>query len=385
MRGLLLAGAIVLAMAGTCRASGYQEFNFGIAALNRDDAAETVKRLTSALATPDLAPSFKAVAYLDRGKAYLTSGNTDAAIADFSAALNVRPNYIDAYIERAVAYRTKRQYDLAIADLTGAIRLRPRHPRAYLQRMSIYAALQRYDDELADCNALLGYWPGDPTLFVRRGLVYRGMGKYALAIAESSGAIAIDPEFAYAYTSRGRARELGDDLDDAMDDFDKAISLDHDDADAQMDKGFIEWHAARFDKAETAFRRVVELAPASVWGYLGDEMVHARLGDKPRRDFDDKAGSLDLAAWPGPMVALFLGKLTPDQLIQAAAHGEGRDPLDQNCQARLFLAEWYSGRKDSISARKSLQQAATTCPLDMVELSIAKSELARMPAPDGGS
>ncbi|MGD0190207.1 MAG: tetratricopeptide repeat protein [Rhizomicrobium sp.] len=385
MRGLLLGGAIVLSMAGSCWASGYQEFIFGVAARNRDDAGEAIKRLTSALAAPDLSPSFKAVAYFDRGDAYLASGNADAAITDFSAALNAKPDYIYAYTERAVAYRAERKYDLAIADLGAAIRLRPRHPEAYLQRMSIYAQLQRYDDELADCNALLGYWPGDPDFFVQRGLIYRSMGKYALAIAESSGAIAIDPAFTYAYSSRGRARQLDNDLDGAIDDFDKAISLDRDDADAQMDKGFAEWQAGRFDKAEKAFRRAVDLSPTSVWGYLSEDMARIRMGDRVSHDFEDKAGSLDLANWPGPLAALFLGKLTPDQLVQVAAQGEGRDPRDQACQAQLFLGEWYNARGDSIPARKSLQQAAMSCPSDMVELSIARSELARMPAAEGGS
>ena len=60
-----------------------------------------------------------------RGIAYRDQGNLDQAIADFTAALGINPNYTPAYHERGVAYRMKGDRELAIADFREAIRLDP--------------------------------------------------------------------------------------------------------------------------------------------------------------------------------------------------------------------------------------------------------------------
>ena len=64
--------------------------------------------------------------YNQRGLLYLSfgSGNPDAAIADFTAALGLDPKDANAYSNRAKAYRAKGDRDRAIADETESRRLR---------------------------------------------------------------------------------------------------------------------------------------------------------------------------------------------------------------------------------------------------------------------
>jgi tetratricopeptide (TPR) repeat protein len=385
MRGLLLAGVFALAMTGDCRASSFQDFNFGVAARNRDDADATIKYLTSALQGRDLLPALKPAAYLGRGEAYLASANYDAAIADFSSALQAKPGYIEAYLNRASAYRHKKQYDLALADLASIVRLRPRYPDSYYRSIAIYEDLGRFDDELAESNAVLAQWPRDPALFVLRSDVYAFGGKYALAIADASGALALDPKYAGALSARGQARQLSDDTDGALDDFSDAIDLESNNPELQLDKGFAEWQAARFDKAIGLFRRLLELSPTSRWGMLGLEISRRRAGQRTRGELEKQTQSLDLTEWPGPIIGLFLGKLTPDQVRAAAADGDGRMVLYQQCQADFFLGEWSHLQGDAPSSRAAFEHTANSCAPDMVERAIARAELKNMPAADGKS
>ena len=64
--------------------------------------------------------------YLHRGDAYFEKEEYDKAIAEFSRAIELDPNYAEAYYKRGVAYLRKDKYDEAIADLTKAIELDPR-------------------------------------------------------------------------------------------------------------------------------------------------------------------------------------------------------------------------------------------------------------------
>ena len=56
-------------------------------------------------------------AYADRGSAYTDQGNYDRAIADFTQALTLNPNYALAYYHRAVAEFLQKDYTKAWADV----------------------------------------------------------------------------------------------------------------------------------------------------------------------------------------------------------------------------------------------------------------------------
>ncbi len=61
-----------------------------------------------------------AEAYSNRGIAYLSKGQYDQAISDFTKALEINPRYTDAYYNRGVSYFDKGQYDKAWEDVYKA-------------------------------------------------------------------------------------------------------------------------------------------------------------------------------------------------------------------------------------------------------------------------
>ncbi len=77
-----------------------------------------------------LDPNF-AMAYYDRGCARETMGDVDGAIADYSKAIELNPNLAVAYYDRSGAKRAKGDIDGATADRNRAIELEP--PLANLQ------------------------------------------------------------------------------------------------------------------------------------------------------------------------------------------------------------------------------------------------------------
>jgi len=76
-----------------------------------------------AAADPDAAAPDRDNAYVLRAGAYLNRGQADAAIADYSAAINLAPANAAAYLGRALAYFRKGDHDRAVIDFAIAARL----------------------------------------------------------------------------------------------------------------------------------------------------------------------------------------------------------------------------------------------------------------------
>ena len=76
-------------------------------------------------------------AYCARGEAFLYSGKTMRAIADYAEAIRLEPRHAEAFILRGNAWYYKNEYDKAIADYTEAIRLDPKNDQFFCWRGSV--------------------------------------------------------------------------------------------------------------------------------------------------------------------------------------------------------------------------------------------------------
>ena len=132
------------------------------AALDRGNASMRKKQLDQAIAEFSeairLQPDY-ALAYSNRGVAKSRQGRYDAAIADYNQALRLIPNYALAYCNRGFAWYWKGQYDLAIADFNQAVRINPKYYHAYNGRGLSWMGKQMYDAAIDDFNEVLRLKP----------------------------------------------------------------------------------------------------------------------------------------------------------------------------------------------------------------------------------
>ena len=61
----------------------------------------------------------RAEGYYGRGVTYYASGEYEQAIADFTQAIGMDPDFVEAYYDRAIAHRNLGDYEQAIADLSA--------------------------------------------------------------------------------------------------------------------------------------------------------------------------------------------------------------------------------------------------------------------------
>jgi tetratricopeptide (TPR) repeat protein len=97
----------------------------------------TIALLISASATPGVENN--SIAYFKRGMDWQKKGDYDLAIANYTKAIELNPNFAMAYNNRGVAYiQGKGNYDQAISDLSKALEIDPRYADAFHNRAFAY-------------------------------------------------------------------------------------------------------------------------------------------------------------------------------------------------------------------------------------------------------
>jgi tetratricopeptide (TPR) repeat protein len=180
--------------------------------------------------------------YSDRADKYYEKKEYDKAIADYSAALKIDPNYIEAFIYRGITYSFKREWEKAIADFNVALKIdancakdiNPFLAIAYERRGLTYIDKKEYDKAIADYNAALKINPDKAktidhrfvVAFLMRGSTYIDKKEYDKAIADCNDALKIDPNYADAFFLRGNAYVFKLEWDKAIADFEAVLRID---------------------------------------------------------------------------------------------------------------------------------------------------------------
>lgn len=89
-------------------------------------------------------------AYLVRGIANYSTGQTDAALVDLSKAISLDARDAEAYLYRGLAYNRKKDSSAAVADFSQALKLNPQYGVAYYYRGLVRQQLRENEPAQAD-------------------------------------------------------------------------------------------------------------------------------------------------------------------------------------------------------------------------------------------
>jgi len=241
------------------------------------------------------------LAYSGRGTALLGKKQYDKAVDDFITAIALDPNYAPAYAGRGSVFLEKKQFDKAIDDFTRAVELDPNNAlakdnlnKANAAKAASEAAAKAAAEEKAraDAEAKLradaeakaaaeaeekakadaeakriaeaeakAKAEADAADLYRRGDESLKNKHFDKAIDDCTKAIALDPNNAGAYATRGEAFRMKSQYDKAIDDCTKAIALDPNNAGAYATRGEAFLENKQFDKAVDDFNKAIELDP----------------------------------------------------------------------------------------------------------------------------
>ena len=132
--------------------------------------------------------------HLRKGDSYADKGNWNEAIAEYTKAIELKPDFVEAYNNRASVYTDMGEYDKALADCTKAIELDPLSTIPYYNRSIVYLYKGEYEKTIADCDKILELGLNSPWVHYHRGMANFEMGNYESAIVDFTTAKSISTD-----------------------------------------------------------------------------------------------------------------------------------------------------------------------------------------------
>jgi len=165
------------------------------------------------------------IAYLNRGMVYAQQGDLDKAAADTEEALLIKPFLPEGLDVHGYILYQKKEYAGALRDLNRSVDMDPDRPDTYHHRGLVYAATGEVERALEDFDRTLGLDPSNTKASYDRSLLYLKRGRTQEAVADLTRVIEAEPGNGPAYWHRGRAYEALGDTERAGRDLEKAREL----------------------------------------------------------------------------------------------------------------------------------------------------------------
>lgn len=261
------------------------------------------------------------------GNDYLSKGDFAHAIEAYTNYIRINPGSPAIFYARGSAYYRSHDDDRAIKDYTDAIRLAPDYGEAFRDRAHAYEDKGDYGHAIQDYTQAMRLRPGDISLLYSRASNYERKGEYELAIADFTEIIHRFPQAADAYRDRGQAR----------------------------------LYSAHVPEAQRDLGRAAELDPLDYYNLIWLYIARARNGAGAEEELAKSTAKLNPTKWPRPVIQLFLGKTTPEAVLQSASDKDSLKNSQQQCEARFYIAEHQSLHGQQNASRENFRLASESC------------------------
>lgn len=292
-------------------------FRFGL--------VERVQGLIAGKAQPAKAVGSGGRPHLVVGQALFGETKIEAAVSEFSLALQNGEDRAEALYWRGRCYIAAKNFDAAIGELNAALEARPGFAMAHLFRGFALGKAGRLAEALEDFNMAIAQDPSLSEAYHHRGSALLELGQHEKALEDLNRVVKSKPGFA-AYYDRGLAHFHLGRLSESIADFDEAIKENPRYAPALYNRGSVYFQMARYREAVRDFGEAVRVNPRYENAYYMRGVANHRLGDHLRA-IEDLSEAIRLRA-------------------------DFREAWEQRGFARLAAGDYHKANEDFEQARK---------------------------------
>ena len=221
-----------------------------------------------------------ALAWHNRGWAYIEQKNYKQALTDFNMAAELNPNSELPYFGRGFVYIGQKKYSEAVAQYDKVIAMNPKYAAAWNNRGAAKSWLNQMQEAIADYNKAIELNPNYYQAYENRGKAFNALGEHGKASTDFKRAMKIYNsnkggdkliEEALELSERGEATA-------ALDRLNQAAKLYPDNQYVFVNRGNIykdNFHD--YDAAIADYNRTIEINPKFPWSYHNRGIVLGRL------------------------------------------------------------------------------------------------------------
>jgi tetratricopeptide (TPR) repeat protein len=206
-----------------------------------------------------------AVAYNNRGYAYLKKGEFGKAVADLKQAIRLEPDVAIPHGNLGYALHRQERFEEAAAEYREVIRLKPDHAVAHGNLGVALHDQGKLDEAVAEFREAIRLGPDSPTAHSVLAQTLRAKGNYDEAIAEFREAIRLQPDNARYHCGLGWALDDEGKRDEAIAEFREAIRLEPDDSRYHCSLGAVLRTQKKWDESLAEIREAIRLQPDQIW------------------------------------------------------------------------------------------------------------------------
>ncbi len=234
----------------------------------------------------------------DDGSRWLAYGNQlyrtsqyDKSVGAFDRAIASNQKLLGNY-GKALSLWSNGKYQLAENAIAQAITAIPPNERAQYYyfwgyQSAIFERSGKYDEALKAIDLAIGLERNDLKLLNEKAVILNEKRQYPLAVAIYDEIIRKQPQ-AYAYNNRGTAKYALGNEQEAIKDYDRAISLNPKYADAYNNRGKAKFEMGNKPEAIADLDRAISLNPKSAEAYFNRGNAKSDLGNQLEaiKDYD---------------------------------------------------------------------------------------------------
>ena len=229
-----------------------------------------------------------------RGYFYLAQSNFTRATRDFNDAIGIDLEFAQPYNNRGLARIAQGDFETAVRDLDAALELDPEYHDAHNNRGLALMQLERFTEAIEAFSTAIELKPEYSGSWNNRGLAQHRAGEHAAAIEDFSHAIEMQPEALKFWMHRSVAREASGDSSGAEEDLAHAVWLrklaeltqslrqSPSSAERWVARGRHYLEKDELDSALQDFDRAVILDVSCAGAYSGRAAIYLRQGDTER-------------------------------------------------------------------------------------------------------